>query len=144
MFQMDYNKADAILKQFRPLLNKPTFVSKIFEAVQTDFADETPENRRLIFIATTYQAYQPLSFLEDKQDKKAQGKLPTGVRDEMARCLSFTNSEMINHFKTFCEPHMKPDNNGVERPFKAKVMSIIEKFKCYSIHADELQYSLGL
>lgn len=144
LFQTDFMKADAILTQYRPMLRKPSYVEQIYNAVQSVFPDESHENRRLIFIATVYQVYQPLSFLEDKTDRKAQGKLPAGVRDEMARCLEFVNPEMINHHKAYVEPQMKPEDNGVQRPFKAKVMSIVERFKCYSINASDTQYQLSL
>lgn len=140
--QMDYGKAIDTLKQFRPMLNKPSYVTHIFQAVQTEFENETPENRRLIFIACVYQIYQPLSFLEGKEDKKAQGKLPTGVRDEMSKCLEFNNPEMTSHFKRFTEAWMKPFNSGPERPFRTKVMEIVERFKVYSIHKDDTQFQL--
>ena len=142
LFQSDYNTAENILSQFRPMLKKPHFVEQIFNAVQEQFAEETPENRRLIFIGVTYQIYQPLSFLENKQDKRAAGKLPAGVRDEIARCLGFVNSEMANHYKAQVEPWLKPFNNGPERPFKVKVMSVVEKFKCYSINPEDFQPKL--
>lgn len=144
LLQSDYSAAQSILSNFRPLLKKPLYVERIFNAVQNEFPDDTPENRKLIFIATVYQAYQPLSFLENKSDKRAAGKLPTGVRDEIARCLGFVNSEMANHFKAQAEPFMKPFNNGPERPFKVKVMEIIEKFRCFSINPEDTQFKLGL
>lgn len=142
--QMDYSKAIDTLKQFRPMLNKPNHVQDIFQEVQAQFQEETPENRRLIFIACIYQIYQPLSFLEGKEDKKAQGKLPAGVRDEMSRCLEFNNPEMTSHFKKFTESWMKPFNSGPERPFRSKVMSIVERFRQFSIHKDDTQYQLSL
>ncbi|SMC52660.1 hypothetical protein [Pedobacter nyackensis] len=142
--QMDYGKAIDTLKQFRPMLKAASHVSNIYSEVQEQFLDESPENRRLIFIACVYQIYQPLSFLEGKEDKKAQGKLPAGVRDEMSRCLEFNNPEMTSHFKKFTESWMKPFNSGPERPFRTKVMSIVERFKAYSIHKDDTQFSLAL
>lgn len=142
--QMDYGTAMETLKQFRPMLKKSDHVQAIHQAVQEQFCQETPEDRRLIFIASCYQVYQPLSFFEGKEDKKAQGKLPAGVREEMSRCLEFNNPEMTSHFKRFTEAWMKPFNSGPERPFRTKVMSIVERFKQYSIHADDTQYSLGL
>lgn len=142
--QMDYGKANEVLKQFRPMLSKPTHVAQIFEAVQDQFQDEAPEDRRLIFIASCYQIYQPLSFLEGKEDNKAQGKLPAGVRDEMSRCLEFNNPEMASHFKRFTEAWMKPFNTGPERPFRTKVMAIVERFKAFSMHKDDTQYQLAL
>lgn len=142
--QTDYLKADAILTEYRPVLRRTHYVQDIFNVVEDEFSNESSENRRLIFIATVYQLYQPLSFLEDKSDRRAKGKLPSGVRDEMARCLGFINSEMINHHKAYVEPYMKPDNNGVQRPFKAKVMSIVERFRCFSIHNVDTQFKLSL
>jgi hypothetical protein len=137
--QMDGQKAADILRKFQPMLCKSKYVEQIFAAVQEQFQDETYENRRLIFIATVYQVYQPLSFLD-----QTAGKLPAGIRDEMSRCLGFNNPEMVNHFKTFCEPQMKPFNNGPERPFKVKVMEIVERFRPYSIIQDDYQFKLGL
>lgn len=139
LLQTDHSTADAILSQFRPMLRKTKFVEKIYNEVQNVFINETFENRRLIFIATIYQVYQPLSFLDE-----AAGKLPAGVRDEMARCLGFNNPEMCNHYKQFVEPPMKPYNTGPERPFKTKVMQIVERFKCFSINIEDSQFKLGL
>lgn len=149
LMHSDYSTAQNILKQFTPMLKKTKFVEQIYAAVQSEFSEESYENRRLIFIATVYQVYQPLSFLptskrDDHKTKQAVGKLPAGVRDEMARCLSFNNPEMVNHFKTFAEPQMKPFNTGPERPFKTKVMQIVERFKVYSINESDYQYNLGL
>jgi hypothetical protein len=145
----EQERASELIKQFRPMLRSPRHVKSIFTAVNHEFADETPENRRLIFIACVYQSYQPLSFLpaiksEENRTRQAAGKLPVGVRDEMSRCLGFNNPEMASHFKQFTEPQMKPFNTGPERPFKLKVMSIIAKFKVHSINADDHYYSMGL
>ena len=137
--QMDHKKAADILNQFRPMLGHTKYVEQIFLVVQSQFQNESFENRRLIFIATVYQVYQPLSFLDH-----AAGKLPAGVRDEMSRCLGFNNPEMVNHFKTFCEPQMKPFNTGPERPFKVKVMEIVERFRQFSIIQDDYQPKLDL
>lgn len=144
IMQTDYQKSESILQYFKPMLRHTKYVEQIFHSVQSEFSQETSENRRLIFIAVVYQVYQPLSFLENKTDKRAAGKLPAGVRDEIARCLNFTNSEMANHFKTFTEAQMKPFNNGPERPFKQKVMSIVERFKCFSINTSDTQFKMSL
>ena len=145
----DYSTAQNILRQFTPMLKKAKFVEQIYAAVQSEFSEESYENRRLIFIATVYQVYQPLSFLptskrDDQKTKQAAGKLPAGVRDEIARCLGFNNPEMSSHYKQFCEPQMKPFNTGPERPFKTKVMQIVERFRSYSINPDDHYYSMGL
>lgn len=142
--QSNPEMARSIISQFRNTLKNPKYVEEIFKAVQSEFADESDENKRLIFIATVYQLYQPLSYLRRKEDDKASGKLPIGVRDEMQKCLAFVNPEMINHHKYYVEPQMKPESNGVSRPFKSKVMSVVERFKCFSIHADDTQFKLSL
>jgi len=138
----DPERADEIVKKYRKMLKKPKYVEKIYEEVYEMYSEETMEDKRQIFIATIYQIYQPLSYLENKEDGKAAGKLPPGIRDEMARCLGFVNPEMCNHYKTFTEAPMKPESNGVVRPFKVKVMDVVERFKPYSIHADDTQYKL--
>jgi hypothetical protein len=143
----EQERASELIKQFRPMLRSPRHVKSIFTAVNHEFADETPENRRLIFIACIYQSYQPLSFLpaiksEENRTRQAAGKLPAGVRDEMSRCLGFNNPEMCSHFKTQTESPMKPFNTGPERPFRIKVMSIIKKFKKYSINTDDHQFEM--
>lgn len=131
-----------IVTQFRRTLTNPKYVEQIYAQVNEFFQDESHETRKLIFIATCYQLYQPLSYLRRKSDDKASGKLPIGVRDEMQRCLQVNNPETINALKQYVESPMKPDSNGVIRPFKQKVMSIVERFKCYSVNADDSQYKL--
>jgi len=142
--QTDVDKAQAILSKFRKMAVAPKHVEHIYNDVQSVYSEESYEERRLIFIATIYQIYQPLTYLQKKSDGKACGKLPPGVRDEMARCLQFVNSEMINFHKEYTEPHMKPYNNGVQRPFYAKVMVLVDRFKPYSINASDSQFKLGL
>ena len=142
LMQSDYLAAENILSKFKPMLKKPHYVEQIFHTVQQSFPEETMENRRLIFIGVVYQVYQPLSFLENKSDNRVAGKLPPGIRDEMARCLEFVNPEMCNHFKSQIEPWLKPFNTGPERPFKVKVMSIVEKYRCFSINSEDFQPKL--
>jgi hypothetical protein len=143
--QTDYEKSSAILDKYRSMAKKPKYVEHLYRDVQSIYADESSENRKLIFIAVCYQVYQPLCFLHKKEDGKASGKLPTGVRDEMAKCLGFASSEMINHHKTQCSSWMKPEfTNGVERPFKQKVMLLVERFKPYSMNASDTQFKLSL
>jgi hypothetical protein len=136
--------AKEIVTQFRRILKDPKYVPSIFDQVNESFADEDYETRKLIFIATTYQLYQPLSYLRRKNDDKVSGKLPVGVRDKMQECLGVNNPETINALKTYVEAPMLPNSNGVIRPFKQKVMSVVERFKCFSIHADDHYYSMGL
>lgn len=131
--------------KFRRTLNDPKYVQAIYDQVQSDLASESAEDRKDVFVATVYQLYQPLSFLRCKdKDKegKALGKLPVGVRDEMQRCIGANNPETVNAIKSFVEAPMKPESNGVVRPFKEKVMNVVEKFKCFSIHADDSQFKL--
>lgn len=142
--QNNPEQARDIVTQFRRTLLNPKYVEKIFNQIQESFSDETEENRKLIFIATCYQLFQPLSYLRKKEDGKASGKLPIGVRDEMQRMLNVNNPESINALKVYVEAPMLPNSNGVIRPFKQKVMSIVERFKCFSIHADDSQFKLSL
>lgn len=140
--QSNPEMARTIVSQFRNTLKDPKHVSSIWDNVQEAFAEEDEHNRKLIFIGVIYQLYQPLSFLRRKEDGKASGKLPLGVRDEMQRCLQVNNPETVNALKIYVEPFLKPESNGVIRPFKVKVMSVVEQFKCFSIHADDHQYNL--
>jgi hypothetical protein len=143
LMQTEPEKARSIVSQFRNTLKNPKYVCVIHEQVQSVFADEDQEARKLIFIAVVYQLYQPLSYLRRKEDDKASGKLPTGVRDEMQRCLGVNNPETINALKVYVESPMKPDSNGVIRPFRQKVMAVCDLFKVHSIHADDTQFQLG-
>ncbi|RZJ92464.1 MAG: hypothetical protein EOO20_01780 [Chryseobacterium sp.] len=140
--QSNPEMARDIVSQFRRTLKDPALVSKIFCYIQNEFAEEESDIRRLIFIGAIYQLYQPLSFLRRKEDDKASGKLPIGVRDEMQKCLEFVNPEMVSHFKSYIEPAMKPDSNGVVRPMKVKVMRVVEAFKPFSINKEDTQYQL--
>lgn len=142
--QTNPEEARVIVSQFRKTLKDPELVQKIFEFVEHNFSEETKDIRKLIFIGSVYQLYQPLSFLRRKEDDKASGKLPIGVRDEMQRCLQVNNPETINALKYYCEPFLKPESNGVTRPFKVKVMSIVEAFKPFSINKEDTQYQLAL
>lgn len=142
--QTDFEKSQAILTKFRRMAKDPKHVDHLYNEVQSVYADETDEERRLIFIAVTYQLYSPLSYLQKKADGKASGKLPTGVRDEMSRCLGFVNSEMINHHKLYTDPGMKPFNNGVDRPLMGKVMVLVDRFKPLSINASDSQFKLEM
>jgi hypothetical protein len=140
--QSNPEEARTIVSQFRRTLKDPGLVKKVFEYVESNFTDDDLEIRKLIFIGSVYQLYQPLSFLRRKDDDKASGKLPVGVRDEMQKCLQVNNPETINSLKYYCEPFLKPESNGVIRPFKVKVMSIVEAFKPFSINKDDTQFNL--
>jgi hypothetical protein len=142
--QTEYERSQAILAKFRRMAKDPKYVEHLYNDVQTYYADESPEERRDTFIGLTYRIYQPLSFLQRKEDGKAAGKLPPGVRDEMARCLGFVSSEMINHHKAFIEPALKPYNNGIERPLMTKVMVLVDRFRPLSINASDSQFKLEL
>ncbi|MDQ1139457.1 hypothetical protein [Pedobacter agri] len=142
--QSNPEEARTIVSQFRRTLKDPALVQKVFDYVEQHFSDEDLDVRKLIFIGSVYQLYQPLSFLRRKDDDKASGKLPVGVRDEMQRCLQVNNPETINALKVYVEAPMLPNSNGVVRPFKQKVMSIVERFKCYSIHKEDTQFTLAL
>ena len=140
--QSNPEEARTIVSQFRRTLKDPALVQKVFDYVEQHFGEETEDVRKLIFIGSVYQLYQPLSFLRRKDDDKASGKLPVGVRDEMQRCLKVNNPETINALKYYCEPQLKPESNGVIRPFKVKVMSIVEAFKPFSINKEDTQFNL--
>ena len=144
LVQTDYERSQAILAKFRRMAKDPKYVEHLYNEVQTVHEEETQEERRLIFIALTYQIYSPLSYLHNKADGKASGKLPAGVRDEMSKCLGFVNPEMINFHKSYTKPGMKPYNNGVDRPFYAKVMNLVDRFKPLSINKNDSQFKLGL
>lgn len=143
IMQTEPEKARAIVSQFRHTLRNPKYVSQIWESVQSTFDQEDYETQKLIFIATCYQLYQPLSYLRRKEDDKASGKLPVGVREQMQLCLQVNNPETINALKTYVESPMKPESNGVVRPFREKVMSVCELFRVYSVHAEDTQFNLG-
>ncbi|WP_285011272.1 hypothetical protein [Pedobacter faecalis] len=99
-----------------------------------------------MLIGAVYQLYQPLSFLSafeiQGHDRKAVGKLPPGVRDQVALCLNLHHPEEVNRLKSFIEPWMRPINVGVERPFRSRVMQIVDQFKKYSINSWETQMEL--
>lgn len=136
-------EAERVLSLFQRMANDPKYVSVIYDDILHVYPGELPEKHRDLLIGTVYQIYQPLSFLH-KEDGKAAGKLPPGVRDEMARLLGFTNSEMINHHKIFIDPLMKPFDNGVRREFREKVMVIVERFKPMSLNKNHSQFKLEL
>ena len=142
--QTEYERSQAILSKFRRMAKDPKYVELLFNDVQTMYPEETDKGRMDIFIGLTYRVYSPLSFLQRTQDGKACGKLPEGVRDEMARLLGFVSSEMINHHKNFIDPWLKPYNNGVERPLMTKVMALVDRFKPYSINASDSQFKLEM
>lgn len=126
------------------MLVQQKFVERIYNEVQIVHENETAENRRLIFIATCYQIYCPISYLKVAKGERTAGKLPQGIRDEIKRCLGFASAEMVNHYRSFTEPQMRPFNNGPERPFKIKVETVIEKFKQFSIRPEDTQCELQL
>lgn len=148
MLSTEYAKASELLKQFRPMLRSPQYVSNIYQAVQEVYATEDNETRRQIFISSVYQLYQPLSFLpalkEEGKDAQAAGKLPAGVRDAIAACLGLNHPEEVNRFLQYASPWMRPFNTGPERPFRTKVMQIVERFRIYSVNREDTQYTLSL
>lgn len=140
--QTNPEMAQEIISQFKRTLVNPKYVEKIYESVLDAFTEEDFETRKLIFISCVYQLYQPLSYLRRKEDAKASGKLPAGVRDEMQRVLGVNNPETINALKVYTESPMLPNSNGVIRPFKLKVMSVVDRFKVFSIHPEDTQFNL--
>jgi hypothetical protein len=139
---VDPVEAEKHLSNFQRMANEPKYVSVIFNDIETVYPDVSAETKRDYMIAAIYQIYQPLSFLH--LDDKAAGKLPPGVRDELAKFLGFTNSEMCNHYKGQLESWMKPFNNGVRREFREKVMVIVERFKPLSLNRNDSQYKMEL
>ncbi|MCZ4244942.1 hypothetical protein [Pedobacter punctiformis] len=124
----------------RETLKDPKYVQIIFDSVKENFPIEDEFNCMLLFIASCYQLYEPLSFFF-LPGEGVSAKLPAGVRDEMSRCLNFNNPEMVNAYKGYCDSPMKPNNNGVVKPFYKKVMTVVDLFEPFSIHKDS-QYKL--
>lgn len=141
--QSNPEEARTIVSQFRRMHTDPKHVAWIYNKTKELFCGtESDDSLRDLFVAAVYQIYQPLSYLRRKEDGKASGKLPVGVREEIQSILGVNNPETVNSLKSYLESWMLPFANGVERPFKTKVMQIVEAFKPYSINADDSQYQL--
>lgn len=139
------SEAYEIVQQFLPKAKHPRFVQHIYTDATTLFSDHNDTELRCIFISAVYQLYQPLSFLSKITDdgERACGKLPQGVRDEMARLLQLESEEMINYYKSQCGNWMKPQPKGTpERPFRQKVMLLVDRFLPYSINPNDSQTKL--
>ena len=138
--------ANEILQALKPKAENPKYVNHIFNDANNLFKDQCqPNELKEIFIATTYQLYQAVSFLSKRTDfgERACGKLPQGVRDEMARLAGYQSSEMINYVKEGITPFMKPQPKGTpERPFRQKVMLLVDRFLPYSINPNDSQTKL--
>ena len=133
--KVNYQEYSEHLNKVQPILRSKKYVERIFNEVQ--LLDEPSERRRDIFISAVYQAYRPATYVAS-----GVAKLPAGIRDEMTRLLQFNNPEMINHFRDQWSPAMNPYSTGPERPFRAKVMEIVEKFRQFSINPADHQYNL--
>jgi len=140
--QTNPEEARVIVSQFRRMHKDPKHVLWVFNKTQELFAHESDSSKRDLFVAAVYQIFQPLSYLRRKEDGKASGKLPIGVREEVQKLLGVNNPETVNSLKSYLESWMLPYANGVERPFKRKVMQIVEAFKPFSINADDSQHKL--
>lgn len=140
--QSNPEEARTIVSQFRRMHTDPKHVLWVYNKTNELFADESDASRRDLFVAAVYQIYQPLSYLRRKEDGKASGKLPVGVREEIQAILGVNNPETVNSLKSYLESWMLPFANGVERPFKTKVMQIVEAFKPFSLNRDDSQYNL--
>lgn len=140
--------AERIVSEFTAVLRDPSLVERIFNHIEDNYPHEEREHRRLLFIGSVYQAFQPLSYLPrikgDSETAQAAGKLPPGVRDEIKRCLGLANAESVNAYKYYTEPMLKPESNGVVRPFKVCVMNIVDQFRCYSSDKNVLQFKMEL
>ena len=139
------SEAYEIVQQFLPKAKHPRFVQHIYTDATSLFSDLGVNELRSLFVATVYQLYQPLSFLSKITDdgERACGKLPQGVRDEMARLAGYQSSEMINYVKEGITPFMKPQPKGTpERPFRQKVMLLVDRFLPYSINPNDSQTKL--
>jgi len=138
-------KAYSIVQEFKPKAKHTRFVEHIYNDAMNTFADEGIEEVRSIFVACVYQIYQPLAFLSKITDEgdRACGKLPQGIRDEMARLTGFESPEMINYLKSRVDNWMKPQPKGTpERPFKTKVMILVERFLPHSINPSDTQIKM--
>lgn len=140
--QTNPDEAREIVSQFRRMHKDPKHVLWVYNKTNELFAEEPDSSRRDLFVAAVYQIFQPLSYLRRKEDGKASGKLPVGVREEVQQLLGVNNPETVNSLKSYLESWMLPFAKGVERPFKNKVMQIVEAFKPYSINSDDSQYQL--
>ena len=141
--QSNPEEARIIVSQFRRMHKDPKHVEWILNKTKELYAStESDESLRDLFVAAVYQIYQPLSYLRRKEDGKASGKLPVGVREEVQKFLGVNNPETVNSLKSYLESWMLPFAKGVERPFKNKVMQIVEAFKPYSINKEDSQYQL--
>lgn len=135
--RLNYSEYSNAMNKVKPMLRDKKYVKQIFEAVQA--LDETEDKKRDLFIACVYQAYCPESYVDSNV-----AKLPWGIRDEISTCLGFSSAELVNHFREQMSPAMKPFNNGPDRPFRTKVLEIVEQFRKYSIIVDDYQGKLEL
>ena len=128
------------LEGFEQMANNAKYVESVWDDVNFVYAEDSEETKRDLFIGAMYQICEPLSFLD--LDDKVAGKLPVGVRDEMKRCLGFEFAEMVNHYKDQISPKMNPENRGVERPFRNKVMVLVDRFRPLSINPSHSQHKI--
>jgi len=133
--KLHYDEYLDCMSKVKPTLRNPRYVKMIWDEVNA--LDAEFEKKRDLFVAAVYQAYAPASYVSE-----GVAKLPPGVRDEVATVLSFVNANLASHYKKQWAPAMNPFNNGPERPFRAAVMAVVEKFKKFSINTDEIQYRM--
>jgi len=93
---------EAVLPKITPLSSDLTLMPKILEGIDLIYADLEMHDKIILFVAVAHKIYYPACLFDTYV-----AKLPTGFRDEMARCLGFVSSEMINHHKSFVYPHLK-------------------------------------
>jgi hypothetical protein len=91
-----------LLTKIKPLSSDLTLLPKILEGIDLIYEDLEMPDKKILFVAVAHKMYSPACLFD-----KYVAKLPTGLRDEMAQCLGYVNSEMINFNKSFVYPHLK-------------------------------------
>jgi hypothetical protein len=108
---MDPEMVQELVKDYAPLSRDKSMVTEIYEAVNALFPEMKEQERTEMFIAVVYRVFVPVSFLPAREipgeDRRAQQKLPTGIRGIIAKCLDFKHQEEVNRLKHYVEPFIK-------------------------------------
>jgi len=105
---------DQILPKITPLSDDLLLMPKILEAIDLKNPEFIIVDKIILFIAVAHKIYHPACLFNQRISK-----LRVGLRDAMADCLGFVNSEMINHHLTVVYPSLKNPR------FQAKMQAII-------------------
>ena len=107
----DPEMVQELIKDYAPLSMDRTIVPKIYKAVNSLFPEMEEHERMELFIAVVYRVFVPVSFLPAMEipgeDRRAQQKLPTGIRGMIAECVGFKHQEEVNRLKHYAEPFIK-------------------------------------